>query len=125
MMQNEKDWFMRQIKAAVFNPFKKTKEVQIMPMVHVTDEVTGEKYSIPIQNHLLDLILKFKINEAENTLFSESENMANEQFYELGKWFYEILENLSDKELEAANFSRAEIIQGKADLAKHNKTNQT
>ncbi|MBO0440615.1 DUF6483 family protein [Candidatus Enterococcus ikei] len=123
MMEYEKDWFMRQIKAAVFNPFRKTKEVQIMPMIYVTDEVTGEQYSIPIQNYLLELILKLKINQAENVLFAESENMTDEQFYELGNWFYECLENLSDSELATANFSRAEISQGKIDLGQHTEVN--
>lgn len=116
MMEYEKDWFMRQIKAVVFNPFKKNAEIQVMPMVQVTDDRTGETYSIPIQNHLLELVLKLKINQAENLLFSKSEKMTNEQFSAIGHWFYDLVDELPDEKLVMANFSKAEIEQGRADL---------
>lgn len=116
MMEYEKDWFMRQVKAAVFNPFKKTSEVQVMPVIQVTDEGTGENYSVPIQSYLLELVLTLKVNQAENILFSESKKMTDEQFFELGNWFYDLVNKLSDEELKAANFSRTEISQGRADL---------
>lgn len=116
MMEYEKDWFMRQVKAAVFNPFKKASEVQIMPMIQVTDEGTGENYSVPIQSYLSELILILKINQAENILFLESKKMTDEQFCDLGHWFYDRVNNLSDEELKKANFSREEIRQGRADL---------
>ncbi|WP_348920388.1 DUF6483 family protein [Enterococcus rotai] len=116
MMEYEKDWFMRQVKAAVFNPFKKTSEVQVMPMIQVTDEGTGEDYSVPVQSYLLELVMTLKVNQAENILFSESKRMTDEQFFELGNWFYDLVNNLSDEELKIANFSRKEISQGRADL---------
>ncbi|ALS03243.1 hypothetical protein ATZ33_01755 [Enterococcus silesiacus] len=116
-MEYEEDWFMRQVKAAVFNPFKKVSEVQVMPMILVTDEGTGENYSVPIQSYLSELILTLQVNQAENRLFSESKQMTDAQFFELGNWFYDLVENLSDEELETANFSRAEIAQGRAELA--------
>ncbi|MTD42200.1 hypothetical protein GIX45_26945 [Erwinia sp. CPCC 100877] len=116
MMEYEKDWFMRQIKAAVFNPFKKPEEVQLMPLVFITDEKTGEEYSVPIQNYLLELVLVLRINEAENLLYSKSEEMTNQLFNELGTWFYDCLEKLSEEELAQGLFTKAEIIQGRADL---------
>ncbi|EOL46537.1 DUF6483 family protein [Enterococcus caccae] len=116
MMEYEKDWFMRQVKAAVFNPFKKVSEVQVMPMILVTDEGTGEKYSVPIQSYLSELILALQVNQAENILFSETNQMTDAQLMDLGNWFYDLVENLSDEELESANFSRTEIAQGRADL---------
>lgn len=115
-MEYEEDWFMRQVKAAVFNPFKKVSEVQVMPTILVTDEGTGENYSVPIQSYLSELIITLQLNHAENLLFSESKQMTDAQFVELGNWFYDLLENLSDEELETANFSRAEIDQGRAEL---------
>lgn len=116
MMEYEKDWFMRQVKAAVFNPFKKASEVQVMPMIQVTDEGTGENYSIPIQSYLLELILTLKVNQAENILFAESKKMTDKQLFDLGNWFYDHVNNLSDEELNAANFSRTEIYQGRAEI---------
>ncbi|MGX7263924.1 DUF6483 family protein [Enterococcus crotali] len=115
-MEYEEDWFMRQVKAAVFNPFKKASEVQVMPTILVTDEGTGENYSVPIQSYLSELILTLKVNQAENILFAESDQMTNAQFLDLGNWFYDLVENLSDEELEMANFSRMEIAQGRGEL---------
>ncbi|MBO0473439.1 hypothetical protein IGL98_002299 [Enterococcus sp. DIV0840] len=116
MMGYEKDWFMRQVKSAVFNPFKKAAEVQGMLMIQVTDEGTGENYSVPFQSYLSELVLALEVNQAENILFSESKKMTDEQFLELGNWFYDLLNNLSDEELKKANFSRTEICQGREEL---------
>lgn len=116
MMGYEKDWFMSQVKSAVFNPFKKVSEVQVMPMIQVTDEGTGENYSVPIQSYLSELILTLKVNQAENILFSESKKMTDEQFFDLGNWFYDLVEELSDEELTRADFSRTEITRGRAEL---------
>jgi hypothetical protein len=124
MMEYEKDWFMRQVKAAVFNPFKKPQEVQIMPMVFITDEATGEEYSVPIQNYLLELILKLRINEAENLLYSKSEEMTNQLFNELGTWFYDCLDKLSEEELTQGSFTKAEVAQGRADLQRLTNTTE-
>jgi hypothetical protein len=124
MMEYEKDWFMRQVKAAVFNPFKKPQEVQIIPMVFITDEATGEEYSVPIQNYLLELILKLRINEAENLLYSKSEEMTNQLFNELGTWFYDCLDKLSEEELTQGFFTKAEVAQGRADLQRLTNTTE-
>ncbi|WP_375180277.1 DUF6483 family protein [Enterococcus rotai] len=115
-MTYEEDWYMRQLKMVVFNPFKKSSAAQVMPMIMVMDEGTGENYSVPIQSYLSDLILKQEVNQAENILFLESKNMTNEQFVDLGNWFYDLVEELSDEELTRANFSRTEIAQGRAEL---------
>lgn len=118
MTEYEEDWFMRQVKSAVFNPFKKAAEVQVMPVIQVTDEGTGENYSVPIQAYLSELIFKLNVNEAENLLFSKSQQMTDAQFLDLGHWFYNLVDELSDEELESANFSRTEINQGREDLGK-------
>lgn len=115
-MAYEEDWYMRQLKMVVFNPFKKSSAAQVMPMIMVMDEGTGENYSVPIQSYLSELILKQEVNQAENILFLESKNMTNEQFVDLGNWFYDLVEELSDEELTMANFSRTEIAQGRAEL---------
>lgn len=117
IMAYEEDWYMRQLKMVVFNPFKKSSAAQVMPMIMVMDEGTGENYSVPIQSYLSELILKQEVNQAENILFLESKNMTNEQFVDLGNWFYDLVEELSDEELTMANFSRTEIAQGRAELA--------
>ncbi len=116
-MAYEEDWYMRQLKMVVFNPFKKSSAAKVMPMIMVMDEGTGENYSVPIQSYLSELILKQEVNQAENIMFLESKNMTNEQFVGLGNWFYDLVEELSDEELTMADFSRTEIAQGRAELA--------
>lgn len=51
------------------------------------------------------------INEAEELLFDELES-GNERYLEVALDFYSRLNELSDEELEARNFSREEILDG-------------
>lgn len=58
------------------------------------------------------LLLERRINEAENLLFDEIERDPNPSYLAVGVHFYEDLQELSDEELEAADFSREEIAEG-------------
>lgn len=58
------------------------------------------------------LLLDRKINEAENLLFDEIERDPQPAYLAVGVHFYEDLQELTDAELEAADFSRAEIAEG-------------
>lgn len=58
------------------------------------------------------LLLDRKINEAENLLFHEIERDPQPAYLAVGVHFYEDLQELTDAELEAADFSRAEIAEG-------------
>ena len=58
------------------------------------------------------LLLERRINEAENLLFDEIERDPQPSFLAVGVHFYEDLQELSDEELEAADFSREEIAEG-------------
>lgn len=59
------------------------------------------------------LLLERRINEAENLLFDEIEpGIPQPSFLAVGVHFYEDLQELSDEELEAADFSREEIAEG-------------
>ncbi len=58
------------------------------------------------------LLLERKINEAENLLFDEIERDPQPAYLAVGVHFYEDLQELTDAQLEDADFSRAEIAEG-------------
>ncbi len=71
-----------------------------------------------LQLKLLTLIGEGRINEAENLLFEQVTAQPDRAHLQAAHAFYAQLDSLSDAALTAANFSRAEIDQGRADLKK-------
>ncbi|MDR3318591.1 MAG: DUF6483 family protein [Clostridiales bacterium] len=88
---------------------KEDKQEIVLETVSVGDTLSARLYA---------LIGEGKINEAENMLFDELKLFSSADVYLAGLDFYEYLNRLPDKELEAANFTRAEIEQGLSDLLK-------
>lgn len=62
-----------------------------------------------------DLVNSGEISEAEDLIF-ENYDKDNLIYLEIGLWFYDEINYLSDDKLEEMNFSRAEIKEGLKDL---------
>lgn len=77
-----------------------------------SDAVMEEKY-----RRLCELAARGKINEAENQLWEQLDGTDQEDF-KMAILFYEYLNNLTDEELEQADYSREEISQGLLAAAK-------
>jgi len=111
MVRHEQDWIMRQVQNLVQFVVR-----TILNKDHISYELheefdgeTGELYS-----RLKELLLAGGICKAEDALhdgFSESKD-----YLRLAMWFYNELNMMADKELEAAGFSREEIYEGLQDL---------
>lgn len=71
-----------------------------------------------IQIILKHLINKGEFNEAENMLFEEINKDNSKELYYIAIDFYNLLLEKSDDELEKANFTREEIVQGLQDIKK-------
>lgn len=109
----EKDWFMREIKAAV---------EAIARLIFGRDQV---RYEVPdearltetdlIHRALMALLQNGKICEAEDYLFA-SVSPGNRSHLLVALDFYQRLSEMRDEELEKANFSRAEILDGLRDI---------
>ena len=69
-----------------------------------------------LYNKLNKLVSEGKINEAENLLFDEVDR-SNIEYLRVGIDFYNNLNKLEDKFLEAHDYSREEIQQGLHDLS--------
>lgn len=74
------------------------------------------KESDELHKELLGLLLKGKINEAENLLFEKFNPDDNRQMM-VAVDFYQRLNNSDDKFLQDNNFSRQEIQEGLKDIA--------
>lgn len=61
---------------------------------------------------LRSLLADREINEAENLLFEAVEANPTEEYLSVALDFYEELHAMTDAQLEAADFSRAEILEG-------------
>ena len=106
-------WLMQQIKGIT---------ISLARIFFNTDETVYE-----IQNHeqltqtdmlylkLQELLLEKRVNEAEDLLFS-SLDPQDANYMRLAVDFYSNLNNMSDDELEACDFSREEIEEGLQDL---------
>lgn len=77
-----------------------------------SDAVMEEKY-----RRLCGLAAQGKINEAENQLWEQLDGTDQEDF-KMAILFYEYLNNLTDEQLEQADYSREEISQGLLAAAK-------
>ena len=95
----------------------------------VYKELLGKKYSdlddfniaySPNEEFVLitikRLVLEKKINEAEDVLFTSLEKNRTNNMLCIAGEFYTMLMDLSDKDLEASNFTRAEIKDGINDV---------
>ncbi len=106
------DWIMRQIDIVarfvsklVFNKDDVSYSAESSEMLSETDSI-----------HLVitRLIKEGRIGEAEDILF---DNMFfSDKYIELATDFYKRLNSMSDKELEAADFSREEVYEGYIDI---------
>jgi hypothetical protein len=65
---------------------------------------------------LTSLVNDGRINEAENLLFEQIDT-ENKRYLELAIDFYSKLNDMSDKDLEKAGFTREEIDEGLKDVA--------
>lgn len=105
------DWLMKQLR---FLPKKLPviRQTNNDPLIDVEDSITGEKRSVPLTQFLLEQIMFFNLNYAENILFENIEKMSSEQADSIVFWFYNKISSLSDNDLEKASFLREEIRQG-------------
>ena len=67
---------------------------------------------------LKKLVAEGKFNEGENFLFEEAKKNITPRVFNIGTWFYEILNEKEDEELLKANFTREEIEDGLKDFKK-------
>lgn len=89
------------------------KDVTLEELIEKVNSSTSDL----LYNQLMEMISSFKINEAEDLLFSQI-NPSDVNYLLLAAAFYNRLNELSDEELEGANFSRDEIKSGLEDVAK-------
>lgn len=106
------DWIMRQIEVVsryvaqlLFGKTEVRYSIESSEILSETDQL----------HLLLDQLLREKrICEAEDLLF---DNLTlDDRYVELSMDFYQKLNHLSDKELEACNFSRDEVYDGYIDI---------
>lgn len=114
-MKMNDDYLMREFEGialmagnALFNKSAETVELKL--------EADAQGDGLPIQEIMMRMLAERKINVAENYLFALKEQISERDVQLLGNWFYAELEELSDETLAAADFSRAEIVQGKQEL---------
>jgi hypothetical protein len=111
----KQDWIMNQIEslamfiAKVF--FKKDTTDYYVPVPDALTDTDRLHYE------LLELIGENRINDAEDLLF-ERMDTADMKYLEVAVDFYARLNDKTDEELEAAEFSREEIEEGLHDAAK-------
>ncbi|MGY3778647.1 DUF6483 family protein [Isobaculum melis] len=113
-MKMNEDYLMREFEGsslmagALFNKKAETVELKL--------EADAQGDGLSIQEMMMRMIVAHKINAAENYLFALKEQISDKDMRLLGEWFYMELEKLSDEALAAADFSKAEMIQGKEEL---------
>ena len=111
MVQQEKDWIMRQVKmlvefvARLF--FKQDEKVEEMTL-----DQAGEIGQLFIQ--IKELVMTGNICDAEDPLHSNF--TKTKDYLRLAMWFYNELNSKTDEELIAANFTRDEVYEGLRDV---------
>jgi len=109
-MQNESDYIMRQIKAfaeGLGYMLSKNKNNTDTEIVFHMDEPL-----LPHQFELQQLIDKKQYAAAAKRLLSLRYAISETDFFKLGVWFYDTLNQRSDTELQRNNYSRAAIVAG-------------
>ncbi|WIV11518.1 DUF6483 family protein [Proteiniborus sp. MB09-C3] len=111
----QKDWIMRQIENIIqliarFFFKKYTVHYEII------DETNHTQTDL-LYKELLELLNSLEINEAENLLYERIK--ANDRNYLMvAVDFYKRLNELSDEQLESADFSREEIRSGLEEISR-------
>lgn len=120
----ENDFVMRQIEMmvqivakVVFNKDAIVYDVVVDNSGNITGE--GELYL-----KLRSMITNGKINEAENLLFNKIEENPTSELLAIALDFYSQLGSLSDKFLEANNFTKDEALEGLKEVQKIYKIDQ-
>ncbi|MFR0554377.1 DUF6483 family protein [Loigolactobacillus coryniformis] len=109
-MQNESDYIMRQIKAFaegigyMLSKYKNNTDTEIV--FHLDEPL------LPHQSELQQLIAKKQYATAAKRLLSLRYAMPEMEFFKLGVWFYDTLNQRSDTKLQQNHYSRAAIIVG-------------
>lgn len=105
------DWFMRQIEdmtrvlaKILFDRMPQTEEL------FETETVISQ--SDFLYYRLQKLMRKAHINEAENLLFEQLEEDKSAENLKVAIAFYEGLQEMSEEQLQTADFSREEIYEG-------------
>jgi len=111
MYYRTNDYIMRQIEmvSAMLLSLFFGEEIKYTDLLE-EDESAGS-YSY-LYHKLKTLISEGNINEAENELFAAIDDAPTIELLALAIYFYSELQHLPDKSLEAADFSREEILQG-------------
>ncbi len=104
------DWMLRQIETIAQFVAKVVFQKNTIKY-EVTDELNNTDILYEKINHL---IKEGKICQAENILFENIE--YNDKYIELAADFYQKINALNDKQLEAADFSRDEIYEGLVEI---------
>lgn len=86
--------------------------------IELFDEQGNLSASGLLQLQLLTMIGEGRLNEVENLLFEKMTAQPDPAHLQVALDFYAQLAQLSDAALNSANFSRAEIGEGLADLKK-------
>jgi len=115
LFQHKQDWLMRQIQMLI--EFIARITLNKASITHEMDEQqmgeTGELYM-----QLKELLADGSICAAEDALtdiFNKDDDHLR-----LAMWFYSEINNLTDEELEASNFSRQEIYEGLQEVLSRN-----
>lgn len=108
----ETDYIMRQIEMLSRGLAKVLFQKDLETTEEIVDEQGGFSESGLLLHMVKKLLLEKQINEAENLLFKTIEEDPQEDYLKTALYFYERLQEMSDEELEDADFSRAEIADG-------------
>lgn len=113
------DYFMRQVQDiarflahAVFARNPGTIEIEIMDE---TGALTGEYLLL---QHIHQLVQNQQLNAAENALFDALAENPRPEYLPVALEFYQNLAGMSDEMLAACHFSREEIGEGLAEVAR-------
>lgn len=86
--------------------------------IEIVDEQGNISESGLLQLQLLSMIGEGRLNEAENRLFEKIAAAPDPAYLKVALDFYANLDSLNDESLYRAGFTRAEIVEGLADIQK-------
>jgi len=87
-------------------------------VIEIVDEQGNISESGLLQLQLVSMIGEGRLNEAENLLFEKIAAAPNQAYLKVALDFYANLDSLNDESLNRAGFTRAEIVEGLADIQK-------
>lgn len=103
----EQDYVMRMIKELVRTILKLLFHIDdVNDSIEIDNEAAEELYC-----SIIGLLKQNRVNEAENYLFDQLDNQ-NLDMLKVSLLFYDKLNQLSDEELENADYSREEVKDG-------------